>query len=314
MSKLLLPHLLLCLVLAGCGSHTDAPTAPQDQNLQRYQRAAQSAYGLGRPQEAITQYRLALTQAQARDDLPAIGNLSFNLAAAQLQANRPADALETARQARAELARRGAPPLSALDLVEATALYRTSDAATADAMATKLQGDADRQIAAAATFLRGLIADDRHNLNGLATASDSLRQAAAAAAPANAAAAATTAEIAGRAAQQADALELQARLARLKGDDATAQSTALQAADLRRVAIDYRGLARALSVAADAARHAQKPEAADLYLRAGRSAAAQDDKTSAETWLKEALRLSHDPAVTEAAQQALADLAQPGAN
>jgi tetratricopeptide (TPR) repeat protein len=314
MTRRVIFGLLGCLLVAGCGSHTDAPKAPQDQNLQRYQRAGQSAYGLGRPQEAIAQYRLALTQAEARDDLSAIGNLSFNLAAAQLQANQPADALATARQARAELARRGAPPLSALDLVEATALYRTGDAATADAMATGLQSDADRQIANAATFLRGLIADDRHDVSGLTTASDSLQQAATAAALASTPAPATTAEIANRAAQQADALELQARLARLKGDDAMALSTALQAADLRRVAIDYRGLARALSVAANAARHAQKPEAADLYLRAGRSAAAQNDKTSAEAWLKEALRLSHDAAVTEAAQKALADLAQPATN
>jgi tetratricopeptide (TPR) repeat protein len=306
--------LLTGLLVAGCGSHTDAPTAPQDQNLQRYQRAGQSAYSLGRPQEAITQYRLALTQAEARDDLPAIGNLSFNLAAAQLQANRPADALETARQARAELGRRGAPPLSALDLVEATALYRTGDAATADILATKLQADPDRRIADAAIFLRGLIADDRHDADALARASDSLRPALAATDPAGTTAPATTAEIADRAAQQADALELQARLARLKGDDATAQSTALRAADLRRVAIDYRGLARALAVAADAASHARKPEAADLYLRAGRSAAAQEDRASAATWLNEALRLSHDPAVTEAAQQALAALAQPGTN
>ena len=314
MKPLTFAGLLACLALTGCGSHTDAPTAPQDQNLQRYQRAAQSAYGLGRPQEAITQYRLALTQAEARDDLPAIGNLSFNLAAAQLQANRPADALETARRARAELSRRGAPPLSALDLVEATALYRSGDAATADAMAAKLQRDADRQIASAATFLRGLIADDRHDLNGLTAASDSLRQTPAATDPAGGATPTTATDIASRAAQQADALELEARLARLKGDDASAQAAALQAADLRRMAIDYRGLARALSVAADAARHAQSPAAADLYLRAGRSAAAQGDKAAAETWLTEALRLSHDAAITEAAQKALTELAQPATN
>ncbi|HVI89585.1 MAG TPA: hypothetical protein VM659_14860 [Dongiaceae bacterium] len=314
MKPLTCAGLLGCLFIAGCGSHTDAPTAPQDQNLQRYQRAAQSAYGLGRPQEAITQYRLALTQAEARDDLPAIGNLSFNLAAAQLQANQPADALETARRARAELSRRGAPPLSALDLVEATALYRSGDAATADAMAAKLQSDADRQIASAATFLRGLIADDRHDLNGLTAASDSLRQTPATTDPAGGAMPTTATDIASRAAQQADALELEARLARLKDDDASAQAAALQAADLRRVAIDYRGLARALSVAADAARHAQNPAAADLYLRAGRSAAAQGDKAAAETWLTEALRLSHDPAITEAAQKALTELAQPATN
>jgi len=303
--------LLTALVLAGCGSSTPAPTLPQDQNLQRYQRAGQSAYDLGRPAEAIAQYRLALTQAEARDDLPAIGNLSFNLAAAQLQANQPEAALQTARSARAELTRRGAAPLAGLDLVEATALYRTGDAATADTMATKLQGDGDAEIAAAASFLRGLIADDRHDAAGLTAASSALQQAIVA----------STAKItdpaktmALRPAQQADVLELQARLARQQGDLARTQTLALQAADLRRLVIDYRGLARALSVAADAARQAKQPEAADLYLRAGRSAAAQGDRPAAETWLNEAIKLSQDKAVTEAAQQALAALAQPAAN
>lgn len=307
-------HLLLLLAalvpLSGCGSRDPGPALPQDQDLQRYQRAGEAAYTLGRPAEAITQYRLALLQAEARDDLPAIGNLSFNLAAAQLQANQPNDALQTARSARAELRRRGAAPLSALDLVEATALYRTGDAVTADALAAKLQADGDHDIAAAATFLRGLIADDRHDVAGLAAASQALQQASAiGTAPAT-----SDAELAQRAARQADALELQARLARQKGDDNGAQAAALRAADLRRDAIDYRGLARALAVAADAARQARSPAAADLYLRAGRSAAAQGDKTAAEAWLNQALRLSHDPSVTDAARKALADLSQPTGN
>lgn len=298
------------LLLTGCGSSTPAPTLPQDQNLQRYQRAGQSAYTLGRPEEAIAQYRLALTQAEARDDLPAIGNLSFNLAAAQLQANQPDAALQTARSARSELNRRGAAPLAGLDLVEATALYRTGDATTADSMAVKLQGGSDAEISAAASFLRGLIADDRHDAAGLGAASTALQQGIAATASITDPAKTLTL----RPAQQADALELQARLARQQGDYGGAQTLALQAADQRRLVIDYRGLARALSVAANAAHQAKKPEAADLYLRAGRSAAAQGDRTAAEAWLKQALELSQDSAVTAAAQQALAALAQPPAN
>ena len=46
----------------------------------------------------VAQYQSALAQAEARDDLTAIGNLSFNLVVAQLRANQAAAALATARR------------------------------------------------------------------------------------------------------------------------------------------------------------------------------------------------------------------------
>jgi hypothetical protein len=288
-------------MMAGCSDKPVDPAPKQDQTLTQHQRAGELAYSLDRPEEAVAQYRIALAQAEARDDLPAIGNLSFNLVVAQLRANQPADALATARQTKAELQRRGSGSFPALDLAEATALYRTGDIAGADAAAARLQASDDADTRASADFLRGLIADDRNDTPGLQTVvqvlAGGIRQPGAAMKPD----------------QQADLAELQARLARRQGDFTGARQQALHAADLRRDLFDYRGLARALSVAADAAeRRGDAASSADLYLRAGRSAAAQHDPVQARPWLEHALRLSRDPAIRSASQEALDSLIQPG--
>ena len=289
------------LLLAACGSDATAPAVPPDPSMQQHERAGQLAYSLDRPEDAVAQYRQALIRAEARDDLPAIGDLSFNLAAAELRANRPDAALATARRARAELARRGSPGMPALDLIEATALYRIGQPAAADRLAAQLQGG-DAETGAAASFLRGLIADDQDDIAGLQAAGQALSRTGTGG---NAKAPAV------KSTQQADAAELRARLARRQGNFAEARSAALQSADLRRDLLDYRGLARALSVAADAARQSgDLPAAADLYLRAGRSAAAQGDRTQARAWLGQAIGLDQDSAITEAARQALNDISQ----
>jgi hypothetical protein len=62
---------------------------------------------------------------------------------------------------------------------------------------------------------------------------------------------------------------------------------------LRRDRRDYTGMARALAAAGAAARTAgDAAVAADLYYRAGSSAAVQDDVANAEAWLNEALQLA----------------------
>src|SRR2546429_311834 len=70
---------------------------------------------------------------------------------------------------------------------------------------------------------------------------------------------------------KADQLELDGRQALLRGDASAAKAALLAAADLRRAALDYAGMARVLALAGAAA--GSGPDAADLYLRAGRSAA-----------------------------------------
>jgi tetratricopeptide (TPR) repeat protein len=281
----------LLLLLAACSSAKDQPSGPpEDQTLTRHEQAGKIAYGLDRPDEAVAQFQAALKQAQARDDLKAIGDLSFNLAVAQLRANRPQDALATTRQARAELIRRGSQPFPSLILAEATALYRIGKRDDADALAAQIEASGDADAAAGASFVRGLIADEADNEDELR---DALKRLSGMSAPL----------------RLADRQELQARLALRQGDLAGARAAAMQAAGIRQEAFDYRGMARALAVAALAAERAGEREpAADLYLRAGRSAAAQSDVDTARPWLERALSLTKDSDTKQAAKSALASL------
>ena len=283
--------LFLFLLLSACGSSTKEPVGPpQDQTLNRHEQAGRAAYELDRPAEAVLQFAEALKQAEARDDLAAIAELSFNLAVAQLRANQPEAALATATRARAELTRRGQTPFAALLLAEATALYRTDAKDRADQLAGELETASDRDTAAGASFLRGLIADEMGNDTGLRAARQQL------------AAAATPVRV-------ADRLELDARLALRDGSPTAARQAAQQAAGIRQEILDYRGMARALAVAGLAAKQTgDNAAASDFYLRAGRSAAAQGDGSTARPWLEETLALSQDPAVTDAAQRALDSL------
>ncbi len=281
----------LFLLLAACGgANTEPAGPPPDQTLARHEQAGQIAYGLDRPAEAVTQFEAALKQAQARDDLQAISELSFNLAVAQLRANRAQDALATTQQARAELIRRGSQPFPALILAEATALYRLGRRDDADALAAEIEAGGDADAAAGASFLRGLLADEAGDEAGLRAA---LTRLSGAAAPL----------------RQADRSELQARLALHQVDFAGAQSAALQAASIRQEALDYRGMARALAVAGLAAERAGQTEAAaDFYLRAGRSAAAQADADTAKPWLQHVLELTRESSTADAANLALDSL------
>ena len=268
--------LFLLLLLTDCGgSAPDTGAPPTDQILQRETHAGELAFELERNEEAAEQYRTALNRAHARDDPDAIGDAGYDLAVAELRANAPHKALADARATRIELERRGAKPFPALLLVEATALYRTGAAAEADRAAQSIQQSGDADAVARATFLRGLIADDRGDEAGLATAANAL------------AGASKTPPFEG------DSAELSARLAMRRRDPARAREQAARAAELRQATLDYRGLARALAIEGAAAeRLGDKIAAADLFLRAGRSAATQGDKTSARAWLRRATSLA----------------------
>lgn len=260
------------LLLAGCPS---APkTAPQDATLSRLDHAGDIAFNLEQPAQAVVQYKAALTRARTRDDSGAIADAGFNLATAQLRAGQPNDALRTAADLRTELGRRGIADAD-FDLISATALFRLGDLAGADRVAAGVSGGP--ALTNAAWFLRGLIADAQGNRPGLQQAAASLTPAA----------------------DPADVAELHSRLSH---DPALA----LHAADLRRDALDYRGMARNLALAA---RFTSAPaEAADLYLRAGRSASAQGEKAEARLWLGKAHDLAPDTALRADAAQALQDL------
>ena len=279
---------IMAVVLTGCASPPPPVVVPVDQAMLTESRAGGLAFALDRPAEAVTHYRAALARARLRDDLPGITDAGTNLAVAELRANQPDQALADARATQLELARRGAADVPVLELVQATALYRSGQAAAADQMAGMVQHAGDPQAAARASFLRGLIADINGDAAGLAAARQALDPKA-------------------DAEQAADALELDARQQLRNRNFPTARADAEQAATLRRDLPDYRGLARDLALAAQAAQAQGDIQAAsDLYLRAGRSAAVQGDTADAKTWLQRAQ--TGDPAVAEQARQILAAL------
>ncbi len=285
----------IALLMGACGGTTQ-PAAPEDTTLKQSTHAAELAYSLDRPAEAITQYQRALERARARDDATAIGDNGYDLAVAQLAANQPKQALASVRMTRTELTRRGAASFPTLDLAEATADYRLGDKTQSDRLAAQVENGADPPAAARASFLRGLIADEAIDPAGLDRAIARLARIESSS-------------------QQADADELKARRSLRQGAFDAAATEAQHAADLRRDELDYRGMARALSVAADAETHAGKLEAAaGLYMRAGQSAAAMGDADMARLWLGRAMELENDPAQREAARLAIAALGRPPKN
>jgi hypothetical protein len=281
--------LLATLLLPACTA-SPPPAKPEDAILQRESAAGNLAFTLERPSEAAAQYEAALQRAEARDDAAAIGDYGYDLAVAELAANQPKQALASARTTRTALVRRGAAAFPALILVEATALYRLGDLNEADSLAAEVEAGNDQSAAAGAAFLSGLIADETGDPSGLDAALAKLAH------PQSLA-------------QSADAFELAARRDLRDGRYETAASEAARAADIRRAGLDYRGMARALALQGAAlAASGETTRAADLYIQAAQSAAAQGDPTAARPWLRRALALANTPALRQLARQTLASL------
>jgi hypothetical protein len=293
------PPVLLAVVLAAlaaCGSRTTGPPPPpDDETFRNAARAGRMALEMDRPEQAAQLYAAALARARERDDPVAIGEAGFGLATAELARERDREALDKAREVASELTRRGAAPPAALLLVQATALYRTRRADEADRLAAEVTARRaeDRDAAARAHFLRGLIAAERRDTGGLAAARSALGDP-------------------DRSAFQADAEELDAHAAMLRGDMRAARRHATAAAAARQTALDYRGLGRALALEAEAAhRMGDLAAAADLYMRAGRGAAARGQVGAARRWLTQARTLAARgtaPDVEAATRNAIAAL------
>jgi hypothetical protein len=285
--------LRLCLLLAaggalaGCGGGKPAdPGPPRDIKLDGANAAGSQALTMGLPEVAIRQFGVALARAYERDDAGAIADAAFNLALAQMRAGDARAALATVRSAEAELARRQAPASAELALAEAAAAYRAADRAGALVAAQRAldrpAGDPDTR--PRAWFIRGLVAADRSDRPALA-------QALAALPPSR------TADL------EADRLELQGRLALLDGRPGEALPALEQSAANRQQALDYRGMARVLGLAGDASlRLGRSAEAADYFLRAGRSALLQGDAAFAGPLLARAAALGREigqPAIVD---------------
>ena len=266
--------LLSVLALAACGGGGPVDTGPPpDVKLDQANTAGTQALSMDLPSLAVRQYKVALSRAYERDDAGAIGDVAYNLALAQMKAGDPKGAVATAREARAELDRRRAAVPPELILVQAAASYRSGDLGAAASAAQDVldRGAKDPDVVRRAWFIRGLVAADRSDAAGLAQAIAAL------AAPTK------------QADLEADRQELQGRAALLANDSAGALTLFEQSATNRQQALDYRGMARALSLAGDAAlRSGRAADAADLFLRAGRSALLQGDTATATPLLKRA--------------------------
>ena len=158
------------------------------------------------------------------------------------------------------LALRGHPPTPDLALVEAASLHqlgRDGDAMDAALPATKAP---DAELAERATYVLGLAADARGNVQTLSAACDGLRR------------------LQGKpsAARQADTDELAARLALRRGDQRAAEQAALAASAERQTLLDYRGMRVALELAARAAQRDGDTMRADAYAQQAAQSLASD--------------------------------------
>jgi len=262
---------LAATLLYACGGSD--PPAVRDERLIRSVSAARSAYFQRQPELAVRLYREALDHARERDDQTAIAEISHDLALAELQKGDAGAALATARAALEEMEWRGEPRTAPLRLVETVALYRLGQTSTA---ATAAQAVASDDLAspverARAIFIQGLIAAQAGDIR---TVEQSLSRLSVEDSQPDLA---------------TDRIELTGWHALLVGDTQRARESLLIAADGRRLALDYRGMVRALAAAGDAAAQGGDiATAADLFLRAGRSAAIGGDSVQARAWLTRA--------------------------
>ncbi len=284
--------LAIVLSLAGCGGGGTLPLLAdllRDTKLESARGNAAQAFAQGNFDQAAQLYRIALDLAQARDDARAIGDVGYDLAVTELRRGENAASLRMATATRVELQRRAAPVFPELRLVEAAALYRLGQAEAAEPIAREVAVGIDAA-ALRGRFLLGLIAADRRDGGALAAALATLGMD-------------ETPE------WRADRFELEGRAASLEGDLAAARAAFLTAAELRREILDYPSMARVLAAAGETAERAGTTvEAADLYLRAGRSALrGSSGDARAETWLAVAERLARS-AGDQPILEAIADL------
>jgi len=263
--------------LVGCGGKAKDDGPPVDAKLEQANTAGTQALSVDLPAVAVRQYKLALARAYERDDSAAIGDVGSNLALAQMRTGDSKAALATVRETRAELGRRHAEVPPELILVQAAASYRNGDAAGAESAAAEAldRAPVGSDIARRAWFIRGMVAAERGDGAALSKAIAALPPASAGAAKQGA--------LAG------DRPELVGRAALLDGRAAEAQAAFEQAAAERRETLDYRGMARALALAGEAALKAGRTgDAAAFFLRAGHSTLLQGDKPAARVLLKRA--------------------------
>ena len=225
-----------------------------------------------------------MSRAYERDDAGAIADVAYNLALAQMKAGDAKAALATVRDARGRAraaARRDARRSSSWCRRRPPIAAAISAAPPAAAQEVLDRPAKDPDTVPRAWFIRGLVAADRRRRRG--PRPGDRRPPAQPSRPISKPTARSC-----RAAPRCSA-------------NRPAEALALfeQSAGNRQQALDYRGMARALSFAGDAAlRSNRAADAADFFLRAGRSSLLQGDTATALPLLKRAEDLARQTAQT----------------
>ncbi|GBR69418.1 hypothetical protein [Gluconobacter kanchanaburiensis] len=225
---------LIALLFGGCSSPRSAHSAKPDQPYENAMDTGKSVYEIGQSSQAEAQYRTAMDRALMRDDAVAIHEAGFNLATVLLAQDQPRKTLQSLGTTEAALSLRNYADTSDLAVIRAAALYRLHDTVFASQAVERALKSPDSSIRERALYLSGLIAAD-------------LKQ--------NSVLASRVADLASfhDVAATVDRLELTARLNLLQMQPELAYGEALSVAQKRRDSLDYRGMRRALSLAADAA-------------------------------------------------------------
>lgn len=283
----------LALLLTACASspppETAEPASPLPARLEVQNRTALTAFEKGRFQQAADLYGQALETATAMDDSAAIVDALYNRAVSLMLAENYGDAAQAIRSAEGELARAGRSAPPELTLLAATLAYRTGDDARAWELTEILVGptrSTNTQVIERAWFLRGLLAERAGDADALNNAISALQQSR-------------------DTDTRADRLELEGYRAEASGNPEAAIASLDAASRNRDEIADYRGKSRTLVAAAEVLEvQGRKQEAANRYLRAGRSAASRGSIREARAWLERAEELATETGATDTAAEA----------
>ena len=284
------------LTLSGCGSSPPKQKAPAaDQTLERFNSAARQAFYQGRFEQAANFYRKALERAYVRDDAAAILDARYNLAVCLLNLQSYDEALDGVRRAKTEMAIADHGKSVDFLLLEAIILYRGGDLNAAWQVTDQILSNPSRAssvVWSRTHFLRGMMASERGDIAQLRASVTALGQPE-------------------QSRLHADRLELAGRLALAEQNWDAAVEALDSAASLRREALDYRGMVRALVLAGEGSEKAgRNRQAAILYLRAGRSAFFNDQMADAQKWLNHSVQLASTAGEDKIIEEARSHLRQ----
>jgi tetratricopeptide (TPR) repeat protein len=278
------------LVLGGCGSSAPVPKGPvMDENLERFNRAAQQAFDRGRLRQALSFYQKALERAYIRDDDRAVLDAQYNMAVCLINLQSYAQASEVIQQAKTETTMAGHRLAADFLLLEATVLYLREDSDAAWTITDQILAaspQASSIVQSKTHFLRGLIASKQGDSDMLREAIVSMGQP-------------DLPQL------SADRHELLGHLAMLEQDWEKAMDAFETATDLHRECLDYRRMVKSLALAGEASEKAGHAyEASIRYLKAGRSAALQGQIDNAVNWLNRAEQIAGSAGEAQIVQKA----------